>query len=162
MKLHRQVYKNNEDYWRMRQFLRQVMLRNARREFSWHVARLNYGWWFINTSIEKFVPEESIFIWETDGPSPEPQAGLLRVAYFGNGYFTLWTEGRSSVPLAEASTELIRISDDGRWSLFLAVIRMATLGSLPWTLTARTCACWWVRSICRHFSLPQPQNCLCV
>lgn len=50
----------------------------------------------------------------TDSPSPEPQAGLLRAAYFSDGYVTLWTEGAGSVPLAEASTELVRISDDGQ------------------------------------------------
>ncbi|MFH2038063.1 MAG: GNAT family N-acetyltransferase [Chloroflexota bacterium] len=66
MKLNMQSYKNDDDYWRMRQFLRQMMLRNGRREFSWHVARLDYWWWFINKSIEKIKLEENVFIWETD------------------------------------------------------------------------------------------------
>ena len=65
MKLNMQPYKNDDDYWRIREFLRHVMLCNGRRELSWHVARLDYWWWFINSSIEKINLQESIFIWET-------------------------------------------------------------------------------------------------
>jgi len=66
MELNARPYQDDEDYWRIREFLRQVMLRNDRREFSWHVARLDYWWWFINKSIEKIVLEENIFLWEMD------------------------------------------------------------------------------------------------
>lgn len=59
-------YQNEDDYWEIRQFLRQVMVRNGRRELSWHVARLDYWWWFINADIEKITPEESIFLWHTE------------------------------------------------------------------------------------------------
>src|SRR5665648_201814 len=66
MKLTMQPYKNDDDYWRIREFLRRVMLRNGRREFSWHVARLDYWWWFGNPDLEKINLEENIFIWKTD------------------------------------------------------------------------------------------------
>ncbi len=66
MKLTMQPYKNDDDYWRVREFLRRVMLCNDRREFSWHVARLDYWWWFINKEIEKIKLEENVFIWETE------------------------------------------------------------------------------------------------
>jgi GNAT superfamily N-acetyltransferase len=66
MKLTMRPYKNDDDYWRIRQFLRHVMQRNARREFSWHVARLDYWWWRINESNEKINLAEKVFIWETD------------------------------------------------------------------------------------------------
>ena len=33
-------YQTEEDYWRMRAFLRGVMLLNGLRETAWHVARL--------------------------------------------------------------------------------------------------------------------------
>lgn len=64
--LTRRPYQNKEDYWRMREFLRQVMLLNQRREFCWHVARLDYWWWFANPDIEKIRPEENVFLWETE------------------------------------------------------------------------------------------------
>lgn len=66
MKLTMRSYQSEDDYWRIREFLRQVMIRNDRRELSWHVARLDYWWWFINADLEKLVPEEKIFLWETE------------------------------------------------------------------------------------------------
>ena len=59
-------YKNDEDCWRIREFLRQVMLSNNRRELSWHVARWDYWIWFANPDIEKMKLEENVFIWETE------------------------------------------------------------------------------------------------
>jgi mycothiol synthase len=66
MKLICRSYQTEDDYWRIREFLRQVMLRNDLRELSWHVARWDYWWWFANADLEKIPPEENIFIWETD------------------------------------------------------------------------------------------------
>ena len=64
MNLTLRAFKNEDDYWRMREFLRQVMVLNGLRELSWHVARLDYWWWFANPHLEKFDPQESIFLWE--------------------------------------------------------------------------------------------------
>jgi len=36
------LYQTKDDFWRMREFLRQVFLHNDCHERSWHVARL--GW----------------------------------------------------------------------------------------------------------------------
>lgn len=66
MKLSMRPYENEEDYWRMRQFLRQVMVLNGRREYSWHVARLDYWWYFINADLLKIDPAESVFLWESE------------------------------------------------------------------------------------------------
>ncbi len=46
-------YLNEEDYWRMRQFLREVMLANNLHQHSWHVARLDYWWWFIQPDLKE-------------------------------------------------------------------------------------------------------------
>ncbi|MEW6400596.1 MAG: hypothetical protein AB1649_02285 [Chloroflexota bacterium] len=43
MKTRKRPYQNEDDYWRIRDFLRQVMISNGRRELSWHVARLDYA-----------------------------------------------------------------------------------------------------------------------
>lgn len=59
-------YQNEEDYWRIREFLRQVMLKNNRRELSWHVARWDYWWWFCNPYLEKISPHKHIFLWEDE------------------------------------------------------------------------------------------------
>lgn len=66
MKLNMRTYCNEEDYWRMRHFLREVMLLNDLHQYSWHVARLDYWWWFANTDLEKFDLTQVIFLWETE------------------------------------------------------------------------------------------------
>jgi len=66
MKPAMRYYKNEEDYWRIREFLRQVTISNNRRELSWHVARWDYWIWFANPDIEKISLEENVFIWETE------------------------------------------------------------------------------------------------
>lgn len=59
------LYQSAEDYWRIREFLRSVMLSNDRRELSWHVARWDYWVWFANPDIEKIALEKNVFVWET-------------------------------------------------------------------------------------------------
>lgn len=66
MKLIFHAYQNEEDYWRLRAFLREITLQNHRRENNWHVSRLDYWWWFGNPDLEKIPPEESMFFWETE------------------------------------------------------------------------------------------------
>jgi mycothiol synthase len=59
-------YQDEDDYWRIRQFLREVMLLNGLREWSWNVARLDYWRFFGMNSIHPFAPlPEIIFLWET-------------------------------------------------------------------------------------------------
>jgi len=68
MDINMRLYKDSDDYWKIRDFLRQVMLLNNRREFSWPVARWDYWYWFANPDIERMVLEECVFIWEdSDG-----------------------------------------------------------------------------------------------
>ena len=45
MKLSMHMVQNEDDYWRIRAFLRQVFLLNGRQELSWQVARLDYWRW---------------------------------------------------------------------------------------------------------------------
>ena len=40
MRLTLRPYQDENDYWRIRAFLREVFLLNGRRERSWHVPRL--------------------------------------------------------------------------------------------------------------------------
>jgi mycothiol synthase len=42
MQLTMRAYRTEEDYWRIRAFLREILLLNDRRELSWHVARFDY------------------------------------------------------------------------------------------------------------------------
>lgn len=65
MKLTMRVYQGEEDYWRIREFLRQVFLLNDRREISWHVNRLDY-WRRHGIGNQARDPFDAVtFIWET-------------------------------------------------------------------------------------------------
>ncbi len=64
MKLTMRTYQAEDDYWRIREFLRQVFWLNDRREKSWHVARLDYWRWHVNENIVHYRFEEVVFIWE--------------------------------------------------------------------------------------------------
>lgn len=59
-------YQSEEDYWRMREFLRRVFGANSRLERSWHVARLDYARWHLCLNCDKVRLEDIVFLWETD------------------------------------------------------------------------------------------------
>jgi mycothiol synthase len=67
MKLTMRPYQGEDDYWRIRAFLRQVFLLNDRRELCWQAYR--FDCWRCH-SVENLGHgsfEESVFLWETAG-----------------------------------------------------------------------------------------------
>jgi len=60
-------YQTEDDFWRMREFLRQVFMLNDRRELSWHVARLDYARWHCCLNCAHVTLEEVAYLWEADG-----------------------------------------------------------------------------------------------
>jgi GNAT superfamily N-acetyltransferase len=59
-------YQNENDYSRIREFLREVSLTNERHEFSWSLLRWDYWVWHVNMNICHFKLENVITLWETD------------------------------------------------------------------------------------------------
>jgi mycothiol synthase len=60
------LYETEEDYWRMRAFLRETFLLNGRREFNWHVARLDYWRGHLLLNCQEIDPLIGlIYIWES-------------------------------------------------------------------------------------------------
>jgi GNAT superfamily N-acetyltransferase len=58
-------YQNEDDYWRLRAFLRRVCLANGRREHAWPVARLDYWRWHVIHCCTPFEDvDDLIFLWE--------------------------------------------------------------------------------------------------
>jgi len=57
-------YQSEEDYWRMREFLRWVFKANSRLERSWHVARLDYARWHLCLNCDKVCLEDIVYLWE--------------------------------------------------------------------------------------------------
>ncbi len=65
MKLTLRQYQTENDYWRIRAFLRRVMLRNGVREKIWHVARLDYWRWHVAANCrEQDTIADVTFLWE--------------------------------------------------------------------------------------------------
>ena len=128
MKLSMRKYQQDDDHWKIRQFLREVFLLNNRHEFSWPLYRWDYWRWHVNENIFQFNLEAAIFLWETadgklvaalhpDGPgesflqvhpdfrSPELEVGMMSVAE--TQFATTQAEGRQRLVLwAQASDPL--------------------------------------------------------
>jgi mycothiol synthase len=60
-------YQTEDDFWRMREFLRQAFLLNHRLERCWHVARLDYARWHSCLNCAKVSLEEVAWLREADG-----------------------------------------------------------------------------------------------
>lgn len=66
MEFRSRPYQTEDDFWRMREFLRHVFLLNNRRMRSWHVARLDYARWHTCLNCAKVPLQEVVTLWETD------------------------------------------------------------------------------------------------
>jgi mycothiol synthase len=66
MKLIQRSYLSEDDYNRIRDFLRDVFLVNDRRMFSWPIARLDYWRWHGIFNLQQGVLERDVFLWETE------------------------------------------------------------------------------------------------
>ena len=61
------AYQSEDDFWRLREFLRQVFVLNGCRQRSWHIARLEYARWHSCLNCAKVRLEDVAFLWEKDG-----------------------------------------------------------------------------------------------
>jgi mycothiol synthase len=66
MKLKIRSYQSEEDYSRMRTFLREIFIKNSRRMLSWPVARLDYWRWHGILNLGDGTLQEGVYLWETD------------------------------------------------------------------------------------------------
>ena len=67
MKLAPHPLQTEDDYWRVRNFLRDVFLENDRLEYSWSVPRLDYWrWHFILTCQACESVEKGMILWENE------------------------------------------------------------------------------------------------
>jgi len=57
-------YQDENDYWKIRDFLRQTFLKNNRRELSWQASRFDYYRWHVVENISRRKLEKDVYIWE--------------------------------------------------------------------------------------------------
>ncbi len=92
MNLKMRMYQTENDYWKLRAFLREVFLLNQCRERSWQVARLDYWRFFGNPFIEHYALSDAICLWEAaDGRI----AAFITPESRGQIYFQVHPEFRS-------------------------------------------------------------------
>jgi ribosomal protein S18 acetylase RimI-like enzyme len=65
MMLRMRSLRDEDDYWRIREFMREVFLINERRELSWQTYRFDYWRWHVLENIRQGQLEKEVFIWET-------------------------------------------------------------------------------------------------
>jgi len=61
------LYQNEDDYWRIREFLRDASLLNDRHDYSWPLLRWDYWVWHVNMNIFHIDLCETVHLWDADG-----------------------------------------------------------------------------------------------
>ncbi|MGE5376419.1 MAG: GNAT family N-acetyltransferase [Bacteroidota bacterium] len=115
------MYQNEEDYWRIRSFLRQVTLLNERHDYSWPLLRWDYWVWHVNMNIFHFKLEEVVHLWEADGQI----AAVLNPDSPGEAFFQVHPLYHREALLCEmldmAEARLPRHKEDGKKELIVWV-----------------------------------------
>jgi len=133
-------YQTEEDFWRMREFLRRVFLLNDCQEQSWHVARLEYARWHTCLNCANVRLEDVATLWEADGeiiafvmPDGGPgevhfnvhpglgfHEGDIRVAV-ENRNDPSWYRNIQTAPLYRRDLDLVAIAPDGGIASFCTI-----------------------------------------
>ncbi len=98
-------YRNEEDYWAIRRFLRDVYVRNGRAEHSWLPQRLDYWRFFGMPVLGDGVLETDVFLWET--PSGDLAAVLNSES---RGWAYLQVDPRFRTPALE--DEMVSVAEE--------------------------------------------------
>ncbi len=104
MKLSKRMYQTEDDYWRLRAFLREVFLLNNCHDLNWQVARLDYWRCFINEHIDHFRLNKAICLWETE---------QRRIAAFviPDGRGSVYLQVHPSFRTPELETEMLQAAE---------------------------------------------------
>jgi mycothiol synthase len=121
-------YQDEDDYGRIRDFLRQVFLLNGRRALSWPVARFDYWRWHGIENLGDGRLEEDVFIWETDDGQ---MAAVLNRESAGMAFLqahpALRTRELEDEMLATAERHLAISRPGGRRKLWVTTLEGDTL-----------------------------------
>jgi GNAT superfamily N-acetyltransferase len=114
-------YQCEEDYWRVRSFLREVSLLNERHDYSWCLLRWDYWRWHVNMNIDHLRLEEVVTLWEIDGRI----VAVLNPDSPGEAFFQVHPGSRDFVStddmLDVAEQKLFKTNDAGNKELLVWV-----------------------------------------
>jgi GNAT superfamily N-acetyltransferase len=112
-------YQNEDDYWRIRAFFREVSLLNNRHDYAWSLLRWDYWRWHVNENIFKFDLPDVISIWEADSQI----IAMLNPDSPGEAFFQVHPGFREAGLVSEmldiAETKLPNIKDDDQRELIV-------------------------------------------
>jgi mycothiol synthase len=118
------LYQGEEDYWSIRQFLRQVFMLNQRRELSWNVARFDYWrWHYIQNNLIRGPMERVTILWST------PHGDMVGVLHpFGEGEMRIHLHPQ--YVSSQLVNEMFAYAEDhfcdqfqsGRWGVYTPVL----------------------------------------
>jgi GNAT superfamily N-acetyltransferase len=159
MKLSMRPYRDEDDYWAIRAFLRDVYVRNGRVEHSWLPDRLDYWRYFGMPVLGDGALETDVFLWET--PSGEFVAVLNSES---RGWAYLQVDPRFRAPALEEEMLLVaeeRLRTIGKTSgRPVLVVEAQDVDTMRTELLARRGyerkADWQVSPRTRDLSLPIP------
>jgi mycothiol synthase len=98
-------YWDENDFWRMRAFLREVFLLNDRLERSWSTPRLDYWRWHFILTCESDPMKQVTYLWETtDGQL----AAVLHSIFKGEAYLHIHPRFRT----AELENEMYALAEE--------------------------------------------------
>jgi mycothiol synthase len=102
-------YQYEDDYWRLRAFLREVYPTNfdgsGQQQGSWHVARLDYARWHVCLNCDHVTLEDVALIWEVDG-----SIAALAMPDGGPGEVHIAVHPRWRTP--ELEDEIVRVAEE--------------------------------------------------
>jgi GNAT superfamily N-acetyltransferase len=117
MKPTMQNYQTEEDYWRIREFLREVAIHNDNHDFSWSLLRWDYWRWHVNENIFHQKLEDVITLWQMNGQI----VAMLNPDTPGEAFFQIHPSYREHVSISEmldvAEEKLARTKEDGKKEL---------------------------------------------
>jgi ribosomal protein S18 acetylase RimI-like enzyme len=109
-------YQTEEDYWKIRQFLREVSLLNGRHDYSWSLLRWDYWRWHVNENIFHLNLTDVIRLWEINGQI----AAMLNPDSPGEAFFQIHPVLGADLPLSQmldAAEQSLPSLEDGRKQL---------------------------------------------
>ena len=118
------TYQTENDYWQIREFLREVSLLNDRHDYSWSLLRWDYWRWHGIENMFHFRLQDIITLWEMKGQI----VAILNPEGMGEAFFQFHPAFRAEVPLAEmldvAETKLSKTNETGKTELVVWVNAM--------------------------------------
>jgi len=121
MKPVQRTFQLEEDYWYIREFLREVSMLNNRHDFAWSLLRWDYWRWHVHENIFKFNLEDVITLWAADGQI----VAMVNPDGKGEAFFQIHPVYRGAELISEmldvAEIKLTDQKDDGKCELIVWV-----------------------------------------